>query len=243
MVDETKLFTAEDGTTYRLKRINRVLLDAEVQRVRQEWIDADEPIEIPTYTITADKSDPQTFQHRVTEKSNTLDVKDDPEQSKLNWAIWNKHLDALERLTVAQQEAKTKMCFSFCLECELPEDDDWREMVEYAGVEIPKDKPGERFAYLWYHALSMYDKQQLIPMFEMLSLGKMVKPEQMELFRSRISGAMDEKAKQVMDEIGDAFDDALAADGELDGGDEVHGTQGGEGEGDSDRSMEQDRSD
>ena len=235
MVDETKLFTAEDGTTYRFRRINRVLLDAEIQKVRQEWIDADEPIEIPTYTIEADKAEPQTFQHRITKKGNTLDVKDDPEQTRLNWAIWNAHQDALERLAVAQQEAKQRMCFAFCLECELPEDDEWCEMLEYAGVEIPEDKPGRRFTYLWYHALTMYDKQQLIPMFEMLSLGKMVKPEQMELFRSRISGAMDEQAGKIMDGIGDALDEALDADGELDGGDEVHGTQSGEGAQDSDK--------
>ena len=228
MVDETKLFTTEDGQTFRLKRINRVLLEAEAQRVRQEWEDAGEPVEIPTYTLADGKSDPQTFQHRITDKRNTLDVKDDPEQTKLNWAIWDAHQDALERLAVAQQEAQTRMGFAFCIECELPEDDEWIEMLEYAGVEIPDDKPGRRFTYLWYHALSMYDKSQLIPMIELLSLGKMVKPEQMELFRSRISGAMDEQAETIMDGIGDALDEALSADGELDGGDEVHGTSGSE---------------
>lgn len=227
MVDETKLFTSEDGKIYKLKRINRVLLDAEEQRVRQEWIDAGEPVEIPTYTLTDGKSDPQTFQHRVTEKGNTLDVKNDPKQTALNHAVWDAHIDALERLVVAQQEAKTRMGFAFCIECELPEDDEWIEMLEYAGVEIPEDKPGKRFTYLWYYALSMYDKQQLIPMLELLSLGKMVKPEQMELFRSRISGAMDEQADTIMDGIADSLDEAFSPDGELASGDEVHGESGG----------------
>ena len=228
MVDETKIFVTEDGLTLRLKRVNQVLINAVSERVRRKWADADEPVEIPTYTIDTGKSDPQTFPHRVTDKANTLDVKDDPEQTKINWAMWEAHKDALERLAVAQEEAKTQTVFTFGLDCEVPDDGEWEQMLEVSGVEVPSDAPGRRFAYLWYYALSMYDKNMLIPTLQMVSMGKMVKPDQMSLFRDRVSSAMDEKASELIGSAFDALDEALGADGELDGEPEIHGEPIGE---------------
>jgi hypothetical protein len=214
--------------TLRLKRVNQVLLNATAEKVKQEWADAGEPVEIPTYTIAEGKSEPQTFQHRVTEKGNTLDVKDDPEQTKRNWDIWDAHKDALERLAVAQEEAKQRAVFTFGIDCEVPDDGEWIQMLKLSGVEVPDDPPGRRFAYLWYYALSMFDKNMLIPMLQMVSMGKMVKPDQMSLFRRRVSSAMDDKASELIGEAVAALDDAFGPDGELASEPEISGESSGE---------------
>lgn len=220
-------YKTEDGLVLKLKRVTQVLLNAVSERVQQEWADAGEPVEIPTFTVREGKSEPQTFRHRVTEKGNTLDVKDDPEQTRINHIMWDAHLDALERLIVAQKEEQAQAMFMFGLECALPEDGEWIAQLKFAGLELPEDPIEKRFAYLWFCALSLYDKKMLISILEVLSLGKMVKPDQMSLFRRRAASAMDGIAEGIFDEAFDAIDEAADSRGELDSEPDIPGGEDG----------------
>ncbi len=222
-------YTTEDGLVLKLKRVTQVLLNAVSVRVKQEWANGGEPVEIPTFTVTEGKADSQTFQHRVTEKGNTLDIKDDPEQTRINRIMWDAHKDALERLTSAQQEAQVQAMFMFGITCDFPEEGEWTAQLKFAGLEVPEDPIEKRFAYLWYCALSVYDKKMLISILEVLSLGKMVKPEQMSLFRRRAASAMDGIAEGIFDEAFDALDEAADSRRELDGEPELSGGEDGEG--------------
>ena len=220
---ESNQYMTENGLVLRLKAVRPVLVQQGLSALEQEWRERKEPVDVPTYSVPTVVGDTDVFQF----DEEGLDVPGDEARTRENHAKWARYKDCLARLEAAKGERGQVLYLALGVEFEMPEDDSWRAIQEWAGVKIPENPVDLRVHYLVTEALSQYDLMMIMSQLQILSAGKMVKPEQVEQFQSSLRRAMEKRA-------GDAVGEALKAIGQLVDGAEEAGDESGAGLGDKD---------
>jgi len=188
-------YTTEEGVELTLVPVRSVLVQAAALRVEDEFRERGEPVDPPTYKFKDVSDAILEMPHAVEGELNTLDVPDDPQATARNWASWNRHQECLMRLALAQEERRIKMLYMLGIECELP--NGWEETLEIAGIEVPEKLLERKFAYLWYVALSVYDKLIVRGKMEALSIGKAVTQAQRDLFQQALQSSVEKRAGEI----------------------------------------------
>lgn len=130
-------YTTERGMTIELLPTSQLLLSMIRGGVRREFLDAKEPIDVPTYSSKTVAGDVQKFP--LDEKS--LEVKGDAEETERRKAAWAAHQDAIQRMWAEERRRVMRYQFSEGIVAEIP--DTWDARMKKLGVEVPED-PDER---------------------------------------------------------------------------------------------------
>lgn len=137
-VDLTTYTTAR-GVVIKLLPTSQMLLGLIRIGVRKEFLDAEELIDVPTYSVTTVSGEVQEMP--LNEKS--LEVKGDEEETKRRSDAWAAHENALERMWA--EERKRTMLYQFTEGIDVEVPGDWDARMKKLGVEVPED-PAERKA-------------------------------------------------------------------------------------------------
>ena len=222
-------FVTEAGLTLKLRPVREALVELARMAVEKEFRDRNEPIDTPVYTVQTVTGETQTFQHvyDLTDPihpKDTLTVEGDPKATSQNFAMWEAHTKAVSRLEEAQGEAAFMSQLEYGVEVEIPEGELAllaKTMKKYKR-ELPTDPDEAKALWLVYFGLSRMDKNMLGMELQIAAMGKLVKPEQVEAFRSQLRD-------KVAGLAGDALSQALDKLGELGSETEVSPVAGGAG--------------
>ena len=133
-------FTLSDGHKLKIRPVSPFLLGRLKPAVMREF-EVDKAL---TYIVETVGGGEQEFLHDET----TLDIEDDPEQTKINWEKWN---DFQQRLILASLETNRRflrMLLRRGVDVEVPEDTAWQIDHLDAGIEIPKDPIELKIMYI-----------------------------------------------------------------------------------------------
>ena len=131
------LYKTESGETIRVKPVSNLAITMIRLKVRDEFREAGEPVDVPTYSAETVAGDVQTFD--LDEAS--IEVPDDAEETARRKALWDAHQDATYRMAAEQNKRLVRYVYSEGVLTEVP--DGWVEEMREYGVPIP-DSPKEQ---------------------------------------------------------------------------------------------------
>ena len=140
-------YTTKDGRRIPLKAVAALIGQSIAARIRKEFIAAGEQIEPPKYSVKDASGNLQWFPHVVNDKGNSLDVKDNSEETAANWRMWNAHQDALTRMQAQANEESMQAVLFLGVECDNPTED-WVATMRFVGADIPDDPREQRMRYI-----------------------------------------------------------------------------------------------
>jgi len=185
-------FTTETGLVLTLKKVSPALLERVAAEVARKFREDGEQIDPPTYDLQTVAGETQTFV-LTKEEDITSTI---PEREELKRALWNTYQEALSRLRVAQEEARIKYLLTWGVSFDMPEDEEWKDKLADAGIEMP-ERPGDiRFLYLSYEGLTGFELQRLLVELQVVAYGEAVDPETVDSFRQGAERAARNTATQ-----------------------------------------------
>jgi hypothetical protein len=193
-----KTYTTENGTVLRLKTVRIPLITARMRTIEAEYRLQHPELNVPTYK--AKLVGGEVYDLPLEEKG--LDDPTDPIQTKVNRVKWARHQAALAEWEAIQTEQEHLTWLMLGVEVDLPEG--WETEVEALGINLPQDPLQRKALWLHYFALAPADFQLLRAELQMLAVGDVIAPNQVESFRRGIRGALEDEARA-------RFDDALAS--------------------------------
>lgn len=140
-------YATKDGRRIPLKAVAVLISQSIAARVRKEFAAAGEQIEPPKYSVKDASGGLQWFPHSVNDKGNSLDVKDNPEETAQNWRMWQAHQDALTRMRSQANEESMQAVLFLGVECDNPTED-WVATMRFVGADIPDDPREQRMRYI-----------------------------------------------------------------------------------------------
>lgn len=218
-----EIYVTETGVSLKLAPVRQVLLAKVRINVEQELRKAGKPVDPPMYTLTNVVGEPETFPL----SEDTLEVADDPQLTQLNkarWAKYQKVLSEIERIVADQTFLLT---LKLGVQCDVP-DDGWDKTLEKeVGMTFDADDPMDRKAkWLMYCVLTPYDLQMLPLRMNTLSVGKMVKAEDVAAFLRTVDAKIETASHELFTGL---IEKANAVGSDTD---EVTGDDRGDGVGD-----------
>ena len=148
------LYETESGETIRVKPVSNLAITMIRLRVRDEFREDGEPIDVPTYSTETVAGDVQTFD--LDEAS--IEVPDDAEETARRKALWDAYQDATYRMMAEANKRVLKYVYSEGVLAEVP--DGWVEEMREYGIPIP-DSPKEQKTYYVMLRLAPTQREQL----------------------------------------------------------------------------------
>lgn len=141
-------YTTERGMVIKLLPTSQMMLGLIRIGVRTEFLEAEEPIDVPTYTAKTVAGDEEEMP--LNEKS--LEVKGDEEETTRRTEAWAAHQDALQRMW--REERKRTMRYQFSEGIDVGEiPDTWDATMKKLGVEVPEGPDDRKALYIMVTAL------------------------------------------------------------------------------------------
>jgi len=230
-------YRTESGITIHLVPVREVTLMLAADKATKKFRDMGEPIDPPMFALESIGGDVVMVPHRpptpeivdehgvVVRKADagTLDV-DDPRQTAYNWAVWERHQDALARLRIARLTETVQAYYYFGIKCEVPPDSEWLDEQEAFGLpieEIKRDPVKRKVHYIVSVLLTPREQVIVQQLLRTMMLGQAVTKEKIaeveDLFRRAAGGSG-----------GGEIDDTIAALRALVGAPADGGVAGGE---------------
>jgi len=136
-------FTTSAGFKLRLKPVSlSEILEAE-SGIEADFREQGKPIDPPTYEVGTVGGATMTEFHDAT----TLIVEGDEEQTKLNQEMWEKHLAALQEMSIEKAKIRQEIIMD-AFDIELPADDYWMKKQQRRHIRIPDDPYDQRMHYI-----------------------------------------------------------------------------------------------
>jgi len=205
----------------RLKPVREPLVRARLKKLEKEYRAEHPELDAPTYK--AKTAGGEVYEIELDERS--LEDREDPVQSKVNKARWDKHVKAMAEWAEIEAEQEYLTWLMYGVDCDMPAD--WeKDLASLADLDIniPDDEAQRRAVWLHYIALSLADRPMLRQELQIMALGNLVSGDQVESFRSGTRNTLESQARAEFDRI-----IASLAEGAMVGGGQVPGADGGEG--------------
>ena len=181
-------FVNSRGQKFDIHPVSPYLAQEQAAGIKEEWCERGEPVDPPTYTVKTSGGEEQTFPHAINEHGNTLDVKDNPEETAANWEAWRKHQDALQRYTAEANHMAMQSTLFEGLDVGNPPQE-WVEKMKFHRVRLPPDKRDVRMKWIMTELLpSMADWFECLLAIQALS-GTVT--------RARVEAARDSFRRQL----------------------------------------------
>jgi len=223
MDNRLSTFEATDGTILKLRPVRDVAIERRQQRIEDAMREEGAQLDPPTRTVLALGGLGDAVEVPLNE--NNLEVVDNPEQTARNKELWKRYQDAVVKLSTLQSEERIKTMLALGVDVDVPPIEEWRDELEYIGVDIP-DHPRDRKAYwLLFIVLNDYDLNVLLSQLQMIGMGKAVSGEDVESFQTAVQSEMGESIKSLVREAQDRLSRAKAR---VESASEIPGDEGGE---------------
>lgn len=187
-------YTTEIGVKVRLRPVRDVLVQAYAAKAEQEFREAGKLVDVPTYQVTNIAG--EVINLPLDEES--LEDPKDPAQTARNKAAWRQYADARAALEDVQGERRFMAWLMLGVDCEVP-DDGWEDEAKLFGLTVSEEPLERKAQWLLYRVLTPFDRAMLIPHLQMVAAGKMVTPEQLELFRETAEHSLEDRARDLID--------------------------------------------
>lgn len=129
--------TTTSGDIIRLKPASSQTLLLIKSNIEKSFRDRNEPIDPPTYEIETAGGGKETHEHDET----TITTEEEK-------AAWEKYIDASNRMRAELSIKQTKYALLTGIDIEYPDDDEWKQLQEWFGIEIPEDKNERKLHYI-----------------------------------------------------------------------------------------------
>lgn len=133
-------FTLSNGRKLKIRSVSPFMLGRLRPAVMKEF----KVGKFPTYIVETVGGGSQEFSHDAT----TLDVEDDPEQSRINWKEWNEYHQKLALVSLEANRRFLILLLRRGVDVEVPEDDSWQADHRASGIEIPEDPVELKIMYI-----------------------------------------------------------------------------------------------
>lgn len=195
MSQDNHVYEARTGWDVPLKPFSATKIIRAEMGVEQDFRDAGEPIDTPTYDVPTAGGGVQTYDLA----EDAIKIPDDPEETARRQEAWDAHQDALKRLNAAQFDVTKKIVLR-SIDLELPEDDAWVKEQEELHIRIPEE-PLER----WMHwidteVLLPQDVIDMIALILDISATGLVPREDVEAAKRKFRGPLLERSERSGDE-------------------------------------------
>ena len=145
--EETGIYTCRKGVEIKILPINELKIRKMTVSIRDKFIANKEPIDPPLYIVAVAGGGKQRRYH--TRKSMYADDGGYREKRTVEEIEeWEAHQNALARFDAEVREKITYMAFREGTEFEMPEDDEWKELLEHDGISVPTHPELQRALYL-----------------------------------------------------------------------------------------------
>jgi len=211
MDERLTTFVTTDGVKLRLKSVRKISVDRRQQKVEAELRAQGLPIDVPTRTTVAlgGKGDTEI----IPLSAKTLVMRDDPDGTARNEALWRAHEDALLKLSELQKEEMVITMLALGVEIDggVPPVEEWSDQLDYIGVEMPAHVLDQKAYYLLFCVLSDVDLNILLSQIQMLGAGKAVTGEQIAEFQDAIQSQMGEAINSLVESAKDRLTKGIVA--------------------------------
>ena len=194
-----KTFVTETGVVLRLKAVREPLVRARLRALEAEYRKDHPEMEVPTYRAETVAGDVQEIEL----DEDSLVNPGDPVATKINQARWRKHTAAKKEWAEIAVEQEYLTWLMLGVEVDLP--DGWEAEIEAVGVNLPDDPLQRKACWLHFVALSLGDQQLLRGELQILSMGNVVKDDQVHSCRTSARGALERAARAGLDDALKAF--------------------------------------
>ena len=203
MPKQTVDFVTEEGVALTLVAIRQVAQDLAAERVRQESIEAGEPLEVPTYTVKTLGGEEVVFEHVAPgpDEPGTLDVAGDAAETAYRHALWSRYRNALMRLAAKQAEARFEVMLFLGVEVEMPADDSWLDAQVEAGMgDIDRNSvKDKKIRYLTSEVLTTRDLTNVVTTLQMMMAGTAVSEGEISQFEGMFRRSMERQDARLVE--------------------------------------------